>query len=189
MSTPAQMFDHCLNPVKGFQPAMPWVVDKAVTLKTGITASTAKAGRVVSIDTASGSDGNPESRRWILGTGSTTATSAPLPFLLFQTGTDFDVLGDDGNIVGATSGGTMLSRMMGLACTTAAEVETTEYDSNDTFTPGKLLVADSDGIVNVIAGSGAATVLGVVSDGLITSPHNRSASLLRFHTCYFVRFS
>lgn len=172
--TPDQMFTHELNGVKGFYPGMPWVVDKAVDLDTTVTAADVQAGMVAHQD--------PTSKNLKLGVGTVTATRAPMPLILFQGGDDFDVLGDDGNFVGATSDG-YLGRPMGLAVNMGAEVETTEYDSG-TYTSGDLLTAGSDGKVEAFNGTDATTVLGVVSDGESTSEHDSSITLLRFHTVY-----
>jgi len=177
MATPAQMFDNELNGVKGFYPGQPWIVDKAVDLDSSVDETTVKAGMVAHIDTTSGD--------FKLGTGTTTAQSAPMPFILFQNGTDFDVVGDDGNFVGQ---GSATPRLMGLATCQGAEVESTAYDSG-TYTSGDLLVSGADGNLEIVGASGAATICGVVSDGEVTSEHSNAISLLRFHTVFQLRFS
>jgi len=184
MAKPAQMFDSELNGTKGLYPAMPWVVDKAVDLDSTIMDSPTnlakvKAGRVVTID--------PTSKRFILGLGTITTTKHPMPFVLFQNGSDFDVVGDDGNMVGAAPQGVLRGRPMGIATCTSAEVETTEYVAA-TYVPGEMLISDSDGKWTKYV-SGASTICGVVSDGpnsdgTVNSPHDSSKKLLRLFLAY-----
>ena len=178
MSSPAQMFDHELNGVKGFQPGMPWIVDKAVDLDDAVTATDVKAGMVMHQD--------PTSKKFKLGAGTVSGTVAQMTYFVFQNGDDFDVLGDDGNIVGAQSAG-QVGRLMGVASNQAAELETTEYDSG-TYTPGKLLIAGTDGKLELYV-SGAAILVGTVTDGVITSEHSSAISLLRFHSIWHPKFS
>jgi len=185
MSTPAQMYTYELNGVKALIPGSPWVVDKTLKLKSSVTASDVKAGMVVSIS-SDGSNLSPDSRTWQLGTGTSAATNAPLPFLLFQNGTDFDVVGDDGNFTGATSTGTTQGRLTAFACNMGAEVESTAYNTGTTFAPGDLLVSSGAGVLNKSAGTtGRYTILGVVSDGTVYSEHSTAVKFLRFHTCYW----
>lgn len=189
MSNPAQMFDHELNGVKGFIPASPWVVDKALDLHADITdPSTVNAGAVVHMD--------PSTSTWKLGRGtvSRAGTTAPMPFLVFQNGDDFDVLGDNGNITGAADSGAQRARVMGVAVNMGAEIESTEFEDAD-YEPGDLLDADATtGKLQLVATSGAAMILGVVSDGIIQSEHGDRAGsnikqLLRFHTCFHPLFA
>lgn len=179
MSKPAQMFDHELNGVKGFYPGMPWVVDKAIDLDGTVDETTVKAGMVAHQD--------PTSKKFKLGIGTVSTTSHPIPVILFQNGTDFDVVGDDGNIIGAAEGG-QSPRLSGLVVNQGAEVESTEYDSA-VYAPGDLLTAGSDGKIEKYSGTGASTILGVVSDGVRDSEHSNAIKLLRFHTVYVIAWS
>jgi len=172
------MFDHELNGVKGFQPAMPWIVDKAVDLDSAVTPGSVKAGMVMHQD--------PTSKKFKLGAGVISATVAQMTYFVFQNGTDFDVIGDDFNLVGASSGG-QVGRVMGVASNQAAELETTEFETG-TYTPGKLLIAGADGKLENYA-SGAAILLGVVTDGVAVSEHSNGINVLRFHSIWHPLFA
>ena len=87
--TPGQMFDHELNPRKGWP--SPYAVDYAAEYASGET-TYAFAGRVASLD-ANG--------RFELGLSSTHA----MAIFLFQNYTDFDVRSDVGNISGERGSG------------------------------------------------------------------------------------
>lgn len=179
MATPDQMYDHELNGVKGFVPGQNWVVDKAVDLDSSVNAANVEAGMVAHMD--------PTSKKFKLGCATPTAIFAPVPFFLFQGGQDFDVLGDDGNMVGATSAG-YASRLMGLAAVQGAEIESTEYDSG-TYTPGTLLTGGTDGKLEVTPDNTSAVIIcGSVTDGVITSEHESGVARLRFHTCFVIKF-
>ena len=189
MASPAQMFDSELNGTKALYPGQPWVVDKTVDLDTTVMASPTelakvKPGRVVSI--------SPTTQKFIVGPGSITGTRCPMPFVLFQGGSDFDVVGDDGNFTGAAPQGALRGRPTGFATCMAAEVETTEY-VDATYAPGDLLISDSDGKWTKYV-SGAACLIGVVStgenaDGTTTSVHKASKKLLRLFMVYVPKFS
>lgn len=185
MSTPAQMYTYELNGVKALVPGAPWVVDKTLKLASGVDPTTVKAGMVVSI--TGGTSLNPDSRTWQLGTGTSGIQNAPMPFLLFQNGTDFDVVGDDGNFTGATLTGTTQGRLTAFCCNMGAEVETTAYNTGTSFLTGDLLISNSSGVIQKATGTGPLrqTILGVVSDGTVYSDHSRSITLLRFHTCFW----
>ena len=185
-NTPAQMFTNELNGVKGFFPGQAWVVDKALPLASGETAANALAGRVVHINS---------SGEFELGGGAPTVATAPMTFLLFNSNDDFDVVGDLGNLVGAQpttgSGGTgtgeYASVLTGVCTAQAAEVESTEFDTGDTFTPGACLVgADTTGIINTeatVTASAPLTIIGTVSsEGEFTNDHG--VGVVRFYTMF-----
>jgi hypothetical protein len=182
MSLPNQMYTHELNGVKGFFEGQPWVVDKAADLASG----TVYNGGIVSMNT---------SGKFVPAVSGSN-TNFPMVFFVYNNSTDFDVIGDDFNIVGApTSGTSNVARMAGVACSFAAEIETTEFKSG-TYQPGDLLVPGTSSDLGKVAKyvSGACTLIGVVSngvnsDGTLTSEHSSSVKLLRLYTIFVPKFS
>jgi hypothetical protein len=100
-NVPAQMFDHELNPLKGWP--SPYAVDKAAEIGSGVTGI--QAGMVISLN---------GSGKWKRG-----AASADMPCFAFQNQSDFDVLSDVGNISGGV--------LMGLVAVGSYELESTEF--------------------------------------------------------------
>ncbi len=196
MSKPAQMFTHELNGLKGFSPGMPWVVDKKLDLDSSATAANFLAGRLVYVSTDTANATKYVWKQGAMVVDNTSSTySAPLPYILFQNYSDFDVVGDDFNIVGsaaganATTGGVQTSGVMGVCVAQCAEIETTEYTAT-TYLPGDLLTSASDGKW-VKAGTTKQVICGVVSGGIVgnsiqlnqatTGP---GPNLLRIVTCF-----
>ena len=161
--TPAQMFDHELNPVKGWP--SPYAVDK-VAVPANPSAA-APAGSLMYLD----SNG-----KFALG-----ASDTSVAIFAIQGQNDFDANADVGNITGGIQSG--------LVALGAYELETTEYVTTDAYVPNTQLVAASgDDLGKVKANAGntyAANVVGVVSDGALTNDHNKS--VLRFWPCYLPR--
>jgi len=160
MSTPAQMYDHELNPVKGWP--SPYAVDKHADYSGD---DTAYRGQVVSLD----SNGNFQ-----LG-----LECAAMPIFLLNTSTNYDVVGDDYNLVGSGSG---IPRMSGLVAVSGLEVESTEYDSDQNYNPNDTLTAGAPGAADAgVIKPGTAytdTICGVVSDGVLTNEFQRT--VIRF---------
>ena len=166
-NTPAQMFTHELNPVKGWP--SPYALDK-----TGVVADsepTINAGRVMHIDATTGKFklGCPFNHQY-----------AAMPLFAFPNSTDYDVLSDVGNI----SGGAML----GLVALGAYELETTEYTGTG-FIPGAPLTVSNDasatlrGTLNVTSLETTDLIVGVVSDaGPITNEWSKTT--IRFWPTY-----
>jgi len=125
MSKPAQMFDHDLNATKGWP--SPYAVDKAaeMVLEEG---QIAYRGQVASLNA---------SAKLQLG-----LACAAMPIFLLNNSYDFDVAGDDYSLVGR---GTGLPNMSGVVAIGAYELESTEYDSNETYHPNDSLTAGEPG--------------------------------------------
>lgn len=161
MSTPAQMFDNDLNPVKGWP--SPYAVDKAADVADSDVAIT--RGSVMSLD-ASGN--------FALG----LAVDAMAIFAL-NNSNDFDVVGDDGNLVG---NGTSTPRMSGLVAVGAYELESSAFDTAGSYAPNSLLTSPVPGAADageLQAGTKFTdTICGVVSDGAITNEN--SLNVIRF---------
>lgn len=146
--TPAQMFDHELNAVKGWP--SPYAVDKRVQADTGVTGIV--AGMCLRVDSTTGK-------------ANRGSTNGDMGLFVFQSQNDFDVNGDVGNIIG--------NWMNCLVAIGAYELETTEYmgvgfDPNAPLTAhntadanrGKLKVTtlnSSDNIVGVVSEAGPLT--------------------------------
>ncbi len=158
---PAQMFDHELNPTKGWP--SPYAVDKAATAATGVTAIFAGTG--VSLD--------PSTNQLVLG----FATAGAMAMFAFQNQDDFDVNGDVGNIIG--------NNINCLVACGAYELETTEYEGSDFPPQLPLTLNPSTGKVVAASGgiSGTDDVAGVVSDhGPILNAYGKN--VVRFWPVY-----
>jgi hypothetical protein len=157
MSTPAQIFDHELNPVKGWGADIN-VVDKVAALSS--TSSAITEGDVCSLN-ASG--------EMQLG-----LASQGMAIFAMNSSTDFDVIGDDGNITGMRNDSDEIAASMsGLVAIGGYELETTEFDTTETYAPNTLLTAGAPGDADEgQLGPGVAYVddiCGVVSDGSRTN--------------------
>lgn len=172
MSTPVQMFDQMLDALKGW-PA-PHALDKSLDLAAG--EPDVVAGRVLSVN----SNG-----KFQLG-----LECNAMPIFAWQKSTDFDVVGDDGNLVGSGGGdplgGEPIPKLSGLVATGAYELQTTEFDAAETYAPNTPLTAGAPGAAD--AGTikptsdgnfYGETVCGVVSDGVGAS-ENHGINLLNF---------
>jgi hypothetical protein len=155
MSKPDQMFDHVLDAIKGWP--SPYAVDKHADLANG---EVVIRGMVMSMNA---------SQQFEAG-----LFCGAMPVFALQNSTDFDVVGDDGNLVGSTG----LARMSGLVAVGGYEVETTEYDATAAYAPNDCLTSPEPGEAN--AGrleKGVAytdTICGVVSNGALTNENRIS---------------
>lgn len=164
--TPAQMFDHSLNPSKGWP--NPYAVDKTKPIAAGETLLF--AGRVCHID--------PSLDALKIGTTQDNI-SASMPLFCFPNQGDFDVSSDVGNV----SGGHMVT----LVATGSYELETTEFLGTG-FSPNIPLTVSNAG--NSDDGKVMATTLhshdfivGIVSDlGIKTNEFNKQ--FVRFWPVY-----
>ena len=148
MSKPAQMYDHELNAVKGWP--SPYAVDKCLDL---VGDKTCYRGMVMSIN---------NNDKFVVG-----LYCGAMPIFALETSTDFDVVGDDGNLVGGANG---TPHMSGLVAVSGLEVESTEYDKAENYPPNTKLTAGEPGAVDAgVIKPGvpyADTICGVVSDGV-----------------------
>lgn len=158
MSRPAQMFDHELNPVKGWP--SPYAVDKAAEPAEGVSWN---GGMVMHLNATSGLE---------LG-----AMGTQMPIFMLQNSSDPDVHKDYGSITGGVGSG-----LVGGFC---YEVESTEYVDTEDYHPNDLLKSDTEGadagklrraVCNVD------TIVGVVSDGTYQNDHGKM--VLKFWTWY-----
>lgn len=174
-----QMFDHELNPRKGWSGDRGMALEK--TLPISNNTNKVSAGAVVYIDD------NGEFKLGVPSTAVTGLTQGKPPLFAFQNENDFDVNPDLGNIAGGV--------LMALSCLGSFELESTEYDSVQTYLPGTYLTAD-DGSATPSAASGQLTVgalttdiiCGIVSeigsnaDGSFENDHGQN--IVRFWTWY-----
>jgi hypothetical protein len=160
MSTPAQMFDHELNGLKGWP--NPYAVDKHANLKEG---DTVIAGQVMCLD--ANADFN------------VGLTENAMAIFALQNSDDFDVISDDGGLVG---GGQDIPRMSGLVAVGAFELESTEFNSSSTYNPNTPLTSPAPGAANAgrldVGVVYTDTICGVTSDGVVSN--ERAISVLRF---------
>jgi hypothetical protein len=151
--TPAQMFTHELNVVKGWP--SPYAVDKTRPIATLGTDEVIYGGRVVSLDTTA---------KWVLGCADATSFKIAMPCFALANQGDFDIASDVGNI----SGGNLTA----LVATGSYEMESTEFTAAETYVPGDCLVSIQTTGINKgrLAKSGTLsptaagkTVIGIVS--------------------------
>jgi len=159
-NVPGQMYDHELNPVKGWP--SPAAVDKSAEIASGV--SGIYAGMVVSLD----SNG-----KWIRG-----ADGAAMPCFAFQNDSDFDVLSDRGNISGGN--------LMALPAAGAYELESTEYVGSG-FGVNIPLTAentagDDQGKLKVTTLGSADLIVGVCNRGPTANEYNKN--MVRFWPVY-----
>lgn len=159
--TPAQMFDHELNPVKGW-----WdmhALDKNVAIGTNtVVVVKGMAGYL-----------DPTTATFILG-----IVNGYMPLFAFQGENDFDANSDVGNI----SGGHINT----LVATGGYELETTEYVAGSYPSQTALTIQSSGankGKLTSAAVVGTSPIVGIVSDaGPITNDNGKT--VLRFWPVY-----
>lgn len=177
MATPRQMFDNMLDGIKGWP--SPYALDKHGNVADG--EDTILPGQVISLN-ANG--------RFQLG-----LECNAMPIFAWPRSDDFDVVGDDGNLVGAGNGsptdGAPIPNIMGLVATGSYEVQSTEYDSAETYAPNTPLTAGvpgaaDEGTIKPTSDGNfyGETVCGVVSDGVVGSEHSHAINLLQFWTVF-----
>jgi len=161
ITVPVQMFDHELNPVKGWG-TNAHAVDKSAEIASGVTGI--RAGMCLSLDT---------SEKWV--------RSAPNPAMAgfaFPNQSDFDVSSDLGNI----SGGNLVC----LMAAGAFELETTEFVGSG-FLPNVPLTSheavDADqGKLEVTTIDSSDNIVGVCSAAVFQNEFKKN--FLRFWPVY-----
>ncbi len=179
MAAPSQMFEHELNPLKSWP--SPHALDFAGKLDDAVTIDPLPAGRCVHVTDYEAVTYGP-------------GTSGPIP--LFSTGVNGHQMGififqGSGDFDVSNPGGTdwypvaPKGILNGLVATGAYELETTEYDTAQTYNPNDLLRARADDTNDADeVGGGCLTnqtitlhtnaVVGVVSRGEYTNSHGKS---------------
>ena len=157
---PSQMFDHRLNPLKGWP--SPYALDKAKEVGTATEEQGIRAGMVIHIDAATqlfkrGLPGNQ------------------MPIFAWNDYASFDTMGgDDGNI--SLQGN--MKGLSGMVATGAFELQTTEFVTGQTYSPNTALTVNNaagDDLGKVTPGNFYADVIcGVVSDGQSTNANGSS---------------
>lgn len=183
--TPALMFESALNPIKGWYEMA--ALDFRGRLADSVTVSPVNGGRVVHVASI-GSDGVPEFSLGVQGNH--------MPLFLIQGSQDADVANPGttakGNFVHQSIAPTGI--MSALVAKGSYELQTTEFDTDHTYSPGDLLTADTgdtdatDGglLDNQNSGGTALTapyvsggttdaICGVVSSGEKTNEHGVAA--------------
>lgn len=180
MPVPSQMFKHTLNPLKGWP--SPTALDFTGKLHSAVTIDPLPAGRCVHVDSLEAvtygpgtSGGTPLFKTGVEGT--------EMGIFLFQGSADFDVANPGGTDYYAIAPKGIMS---GLVATGAYELETTEYDTGQDYSPNDLLKANVDDADDTPeTGGGCLTndgvvvyvdaVVGVVSRGTYTNAYGQSA--------------
>lgn len=158
--TPNQMYDHELNPRKGWP--SPYAVDYSAEYASGVT--DVYAGMCCSLD-ANG--------KFVKG-----VTTSKMGIFIFQNQSDFDVLSDVGNVSGGKGSG--------LVACGAYELQTTEFVA-DTYAPNDTLTVETAGADAGKLKKGVAytdPIVGVVSSGQSDSEHNANIKFLAFWPVY-----
>lgn len=160
--TPAQMFDHELNPVKGW-PSIN-ALDKSAEIGDGVTGIV--AGMCVSLNSSS---------KFKRG-----CANGEMPLFAFQSQNDFDVNSDVGNLSGGN--------LMALVATGGYELETTEFTGvsfvpNAPLTSEEVVAADIGKLKVTTIDHATDMIVGVVSDsGPITNENAKN--VIRFWPVY-----
>jgi hypothetical protein len=158
----AQMFDHELNPLKGWP--SPYALDFEAEYADGV--SGAQAGMVVSLDS------NGKFERGLTQTGA-------MPIFLFQNQSDFDVRSDRGNIAGGVASG--------LVAVGAYELQSTEFVAGSYSPNDPLTVVNAAGDNQGKLTSGTLytdDIVGIVSRGQSESEHDATIGFLAFWPVY-----
>lgn len=194
MSVPSQMFKHTLNPLKGWP--SPVALDFVGQLHSAVTISPLPAGRCVHIHSvtaitagygpgpATGKGGVP-----LLKTG---VIAKQMGLFTFQGSQDFDVANPASSTT--NSNGTIddwfavgpVGNVMCLVANGSYELETTEFDTAQTYAPNDPLRAvsnDTDATDGTGGGCltnqgitfGTNAYVGVVSRGVYTNAYGKSA--------------
>jgi hypothetical protein len=194
MPVPSQMFKNTLNPLKGWP--SPTALDFVGQLHSAVTISPLPAGRCVHVDSitaitagygpgpATGKGGVPLLKTGVVGT--------QMGLFTFQGSQDFDVSNPSSSTTNAS--GTIndwfavapVGNIMCLVATGAYELETTEFDTAQTYLPNQPLRAVSaDTVATAGTGGGCLTnqgvtvgtnaFVGVVSRGVYTNAYGVSA--------------
>jgi hypothetical protein len=162
--TTRQMFDHAIEPVKG------WYGDTSLTchakLSANVTIDPVYKGRVAHLNS---------SGEWEMG-----ASGHEMPVFLFQNSDDSDVQErqDPGNGIYRATGSGIMS---GWVCSGGFEVETTEFDDDQTYAVNDLIRAQKSNSASatggVLTNAGITLytnlVCGVVSKTPFTNPDNK----------------
>lgn len=150
MSVPSQMFLHTLNPLKGWP--SPVALDFAGQISGAVTIAPLPAGRCVHVDSVT-------ALTYGVGPGPTNAGGTPIfktgvvgtqmGIFLFQGSQDFDVSNPAGPPAGYPNPGTDWYAIgpkgisAGLVANGPYELETTEFDTAQTYSPNQPLRAIS----------------------------------------------
>ena len=187
MATPALMFEEALTPIKG------WFDEAALDIEGTLSADVEYAvpgGRVLHVNAvnAVGKKQVPEFKTGVEGTA--------MAIFAIQASDAFDVSNPGvtakGNFVHQAIAPTGI--MSGLVATGAYELQTTEFDTTNTYAPNDLLTAEDDDIDRTVGGllsnenaggtpltvpwAGGGTthaICGVVSRGVFNNEHGVSA--------------
>lgn len=174
-----QMYDHELNPRKGWAGDRGMVLEKTLPIASGMI-NKVYAGCVLSVV-----DG-----RFTLGiTSPENATKCAIPFFAFQNEDDPDVNPDLGNIAGGV--------LMAFCAHAPMELESTEFDAEETYVHGMYLTADEHaGPSNMNARGkltaglyGTDVICGQISDvgsnanGSFTNEHG--VDMIRFYSVFY----
>jgi hypothetical protein len=165
-----QMYDHELNPLKG------WVGDRGMALEKVLPVSGGNnevyAGCVVHVNS---------SNQFQLGVVETNVlTYCRVPCFAFQNESDFDVNSDLGNISGGY--------LMALCCLGDFELESTEFATGQTYVPGTYLTADDAG-ANATGELTPGTLSTHVIVGIVSQTgSNSNGSFPNEHGQNFLRF-
>jgi hypothetical protein len=150
----ANMYDHMMNGLKAWP--SPWALEKDAPLAD--LDVTIYKGRCISLN----DDGE-----FVLGLSGVNA----LPHIAVRSSDGADVRMSAGNMTGGI--------MTGLPVTGGFEIETTEFDDEQSYLPNQELTCDEDGLITV-GTYYVDTILGIVSDGVTVGPYRQN--MLRFWT-------
>jgi hypothetical protein len=178
------MTQHELNPVKGWTKGLNALDKVAALASSDVNTVTPVAGMVAHLHPTAGDDLG----KLALGAPAPASGVCPMPLFIFGSMTAFASIAETGNLV---TGGAVTGSVVSLVATGGYELETTEYVG----TPGTgalLIPADSADLGKVKAlgtTEGALTIVGCVSDGLVTPKRGDGETRLRFWSLFIPRFA
>lgn len=179
MAAPSQMYNHTLNPLKGWP--SPTALDFTGKLHSAVTIDPLPAGRCVHVHSIEAVAYGPGTSGGVP-LFKTGVTGTQMAVFLFQGSADFDVSNPGGTDWYAIAPKGIMS---GLVATGAYELETTEYDTGVTYLANEVLkavAADTDATAET--GGGCLTndaevytdaIVGVVSRGAYTNAYGRES--------------
>lgn len=156
--TAAQMYDHELNGRKGWPSpyAVDFVADVALDEGDAIY-----RGQVMSLDA------DAKLQKGL--------ACAAMAIFALNSSADFDVVSDEGGLVGGADGA---PRMSGIVAVSAVELESTEYDDAQSYAPNQALTAGAPGADDAgVIKPGVPyndTICGVTSSGVVSNEFQKN---------------
>jgi hypothetical protein len=173
---------HELNPVKGWHDNLNALDKQAALASSDVNTVAPKGGMVAHLYPTTGADKG----KLALGAPAPASGICPMPVFLFSSMRNFATVADNGQLI--TGGEVDVAN--GLVACGHYELETTEYVG--TPGTGTLLTGATGGSLGKIEATGiidgALTIVGCVSDGVVTPKRGDGENRLRFWSTFIPLF-